>query len=164
MQFEFLDVFLLFLTLLKLSPGQKQVFYRNDIVICTKHFHEFSFYPPRELPEVILKQKETYRAWLTIYRNFAKVERFGIGQKIEDGFLAVLELTFTASYLPIDQKIILLTKVISKLDAVKFFIQLAWETKLIPTEKYINLGVQLEEIGRQLGGWRKGLQTKTPRP
>jgi len=118
---------------------------------------------PRELPEVIIKQKETYRTWLVLYKNFAKVERFGIGQKIEDNFLTVLELTFTASYLSIEQKIILLTKVISKLDTLKFFMQLAWETKLIPTDKYTNLGVQLEEIGRQLGGWRKGLQTKTPR-
>ena len=40
------------------------------------------------------------------------------------------------------------------------FIQLAWEGKLIPTEKYSVLLADLGEIGRQLGGWKKGLQEK----
>lgn len=54
----------------------------------------------------------------------------------------------------------MLNKVITKLDIVKFFVQLAWESKLIPTDKYSGLVSKLEEIGRQLGGWKKGLQTK----
>ena len=46
-------------------------------------------------------------------------------------------------------------------------LQLAWESKIIPTIKYAELTKQLEEIGRQLGGWKRGLQekikqTKTP--
>ena len=55
----------------------------------------------------------------------------------------------------------MLNKAITKLDVVKFFAQLAWESKLIPTEKYSHLLASLEEIGRQLGGWKKGLQKKT---
>ena len=58
------------------------------------------------------------------------------------------------------------SRTIAKLDNLKFFMQLAWESKLIPTEKYANLSKELEEIGRMLGGWRKGLverqQQKTP--
>jgi hypothetical protein len=45
---------------------------------------------------------------------------------------------------------------------LKFFIQLAWENKLISTEQNIELSKNLEEIGRQLGGWKKGLETKLP--
>lgn len=90
------------------------------------------------------------------------MERFGIGQKIEHSFLAVLELTFTAAYLPPEQKIIMLGKTISQLDILKFFMQLAWESKLIPTNKYAELSQKLEEIGRMLGGWKKGLESKTP--
>ena len=56
----------------------------------------------------------------------------------------------------------MLSKTIAKLDNLKFFIQLAWENKLIPTDKYSVLSENLEEIGRMLGGWRKGLQQKTP--
>lgn len=97
-----------------------------------------------------------------ILRDFPKVERLGVGTKIETLFLSVLELTFASSYLPPEQKIILLSKTISKLDITKFFMQLAWEEKLMPTEKYAELSLKLEGVGRMLGGWRKGLQNKTP--
>lgn len=92
----------------------------------------------------------------------------GIGNKVEQAFLDTLELTFHSSYLSPEQKIPLLNKAITKLDIVKFFSQLCWESKLITTDKYSNFLLQLEEIGRQLGGWKKGmenkLQTKTPKP
>jgi hypothetical protein len=71
-----------------------------------------------------------------------------------------LELSFTASYLPIDPKIIILGKILNRLDILKFFSQLAWENKLIPNDKYIELSERLLEIGRMLGGWRKGLLEK----
>ncbi len=100
--------------------------------------------------------------WLALHRDFPRVERLGIGQKIEQGFLDLLELTFSSAYLPIEPKIIQLGRAISRLDSLRFFIQLAWEGKFIPTEKYSDLLSQLGEIGRQLGGWKRGLQTKTP--
>jgi len=96
-----------------------------------------------------------------LHRNFPKTERFGIGQKIEQAFLDVLEFSFTSAYLAPEQKIVSLGKTISRLDVLKFFMQLAWESKLIPNEKYLELSQRLEEIGRMLGGWRKGLQNKT---
>ena len=67
-------------------------------------------------------------------------------------------MSFSCVYLSPDPKILLLGKVISKLDTLKFFAQLAWEGKLIPSEKYVELSEGLEEIGKMLGGWRKGLQ------
>ena len=39
--------------------------------------------------------------------------------------------------------------------------QLAWESKLIPTDKYAIISKELEEIGRMLGGWKKGIEAKT---
>jgi len=107
--------------------------------------------------------KETYLFWTFLHKNLPKVERLGIGTKIEQSFLLVLELTFLLSYSSGDQKTILITRAISKLDVVKFFTQLAWEAKLIPTKQYSELSIKLEEIGRQLGGWKKGLQTKNSR-
>ena len=86
----------------------------------------------------------------------------GIGQKIENTFLSLLELTFASAYLALEQKIMMLAKTISKLDILKFFIQLSWENKLISTDQHVELSQKLEEIGRQLGGWKKGLETKLP--
>jgi hypothetical protein len=114
------------------------------------------------LPSVILKEKELYCLWIKLHKNFPKVERLGVGQKIEQSFLAVLEYTFIAAYLPPDQKIVVLGRTVSKLDILKFFLQLAWENKLIPTEQYVELSMKLEEIGRMLGGWKKGLEAKLP--
>jgi len=112
---------------------------------------------------VVNKEKEAYKFWQALHRNFPKIERFGLGQKIDLVFLDILGLTYTASYLPPEQKIIILEKIIPRFDILKFFTQLAWEDKLIPTAKYAELSQKLEEIGRMLGGWRKGLlQKKTP--
>lgn len=99
---------------------------------------------------------------MIIHRNFPRIERFGIGQKIEQSFLDLLEFTFATIYLTNNSKLLMLSKSIAKLDNLKFFMQLAWESKLIPTDKYANISEKLEEIGRMLGGWRKGLQSKTP--
>jgi hypothetical protein len=118
--------------------------------------------PPREAPIVLLKEKEAYQYWLTLHRDLPKVERLGLGQRVEQAFLDVLELTFTSSYLPPESKIIVLGRTISRLDVLKFFLQLAWESKVIPTNKHAELTQKLGDIGRQLGGWKKGLQTKTP--
>lgn len=118
------------------------------------------------LPVVISKEKEAYQYWLALYQNFPKIERFNLGQKISQIFIQILEYTFTAAYLPVDQKIVLLGKIIPRHDVLKFFVQLAWESKFIPNEKYIELSEKLEGIGRQLGGWRNGLidknKKKTP--
>lgn len=118
--------------------------------------------PLRSLPVVIIKEKESYCLWVKLHKDFPRVERLGVGQKIEQSFLFVLEYTFIAAYLPPDQKIVVLGRTISKLDVLKFFLQIAWENKLIPTEHYADLSEKLEEIGRMIGGWKKGLETKLP--
>lgn len=136
------------------------------MVIIMKHSPNFSITPPREAPAVLLKTKEAYAFWLEIHKTFPRVERLSIGQRIDTTFLSILELIFISSYLPPDQKVVILGKTISRLDSLKFFTQIAWENRLIHTTKYAELSQKLEEIGRQLGGWRRGLEiklkTKTP--
>ena len=78
--------------------------------------------------------------------------------------MALLENIFISIYLPPEQKIPMLITAISKLDGVKFFLQIAWENKCLPNEKYTMLSEQLNEIGRMLGGWKKGLEMKKKTP
>ncbi len=108
--------------------------------------------------------KEAYRVWIALHRDFPKVERMGLGQKIDSSFLNALSTAYKSAYLPPSEKIVMLSHTISHLDMTKFFLQIAWESKLILTGKYSELISKLEEIGRQLGGWKKGLQSKTPIP
>lgn len=115
-----------------------------------------------KIPIVLSKQKESYSFWIQLHRNLPRTERSGIGRKIDTAFLELLECTFVGSYLPPEQKILSLNKALTKLDVIRFFSQMAWENKLITTDKYAMFEQGLEEIGRQLGGWKKDLQTKTP--
>ena len=96
-----------------------------------------------------------------LHRNFPRVERFGLGRRIEQLFLDVFELGCISSFSAVEQKIVTLSQVISKIDVLKFFLQLAWESKLIHTEPYAELLEKIEEIGRMFGGWRRGLKSKT---
>lgn len=161
-----MDVLFILFPFQEIPPSAHQIFYTNNIIKSIKQFNLHIYYesinPPPQLPTVITKEKEVYQFWLALHKNLPKTERFGLGQKIEQTFLDILELTFTAAYLPPEQKIILLGKTISRMDILKFFFQLAWENKLIPKDKYITLSQKLDEIGRMLGGWRKGLLSKTP--
>ncbi len=113
-------------------------------------------------PLTLIKLKDVYKSWLALYKDFPKVERFGIGQKIERAFLDALELIFLSSYLPPEQKLPLLTRAITRVDTLKFFLQIVWENKLMTTEHYSALLTNIEEVGRMLYGWKKGIESKTP--
>ena len=92
----------------------------------------------------------------------ARDERFGIGKRIDDTFLNVLEQLREASYTSGNGKIVLLGKVLQNTDLLRFFLQIAWECELIEQKHYILLATDVESVGRMVGGWRKGLLSKTP--
>ena len=90
-----------------------------------------------------------------------KSERFGLGQKIDQLFINLLELLHQASFSSASAKISLLGDVLVIIDSIRFFVQLGWELKLIPTNQFSSLGKDVERIGKMVGGWRKGLLKKT---
>lgn len=94
-------------------------------------------------------------------RNLPKCERYGLGQKIDLLFIDLLDLSQKASFSPLELKISLLVDSLSRIDSLRFFIQFCWELKLIPNKQFTQIGQEIEEIGRMVGGWRKGLITKT---
>jgi len=49
----------------------------------------------------------------------------------------------------------------SKLDTLKFFLQVAWDLKAIDNNKYAALSAPLVEVGKMLGGWRKQIADAT---
>lgn len=89
-----------------------------------------------------------------------KGERFGLGQKIDQLFIELLETMHRASFSAGDTKIALLGEGLLKIDSLRFFLQLAWELKLVPTNQFAHLGKEIETIGKMIGGWRKGLLIK----
>ena len=103
-----------------------------------------------------------YRLWLPGRRNMGRDERFGIGSKIDTLLLDLLETLRVATYASGRDKLPLLTRAVGITDSLRFFVQIAWEAKLIPNKQFEEIGTRIEEAGRMIGGWRKGLLAKTP--
>lgn len=96
-----------------------------------------------------------------MHRNIERIARFGIGTKVDILFLDLLELLRKATYTPINKKLVLLEATSDKIDSLRFFFQLLWETKLVSNKQYISLGAEIEGIGKIIGGWKKGIISKT---
>lgn len=73
-----------------------------------------------------------------------------------------METVVLGSYLRKQEKLPLVQKAVIKVDVLKFFLQIAWETKDLDTKKYIILSKYLHEVGKMLGGWTKQLSKETP--
>lgn len=112
-------------------------------------------------PPVIERIKNTYKQWVLVERNLPKCERFGLGQKVDLLFIELLDLMQKASFSPVETKVSLLGDSLARVDSLRFFIQFCWELKLIPSKQFTMIAQEIEEIGRMIGGWRKGLITKT---
>lgn len=91
-------------------------------------------------------------------------ERFGIGSKIDSLFLDLLETLRVASYAGVNEKLPILMRAIGLTDSLRFFMQITWETKLIHTKQFEEISIPIEEMGKMIGGWRKGILAKTPLP
>lgn len=116
---------------------------------------------PKLIP-VVLKLKESYGVWQGYLAHFPKANRFTLGSKIDDVFLAAIEYCFLASYSNLSEKLPLLDRAISRVDLIKLLLQLAWEMQALDSKKYAHLGEGLSEVGKMLGGWRRQLANKTP--
>ena len=90
--------------------------------------------------------------------HFPKDSRYTLGAKLDSLFLELVELIIKASYSDKTEKFIFLKNASSKLDLLKFFLQIAWEIKALDNKKYIHLSEKLNEIGKMIGGWIKSLK------
>ena len=75
--------------------------------------------------------KESYLLWLTITPHIAKTSRYTIGQRIENKFLDLLELSYTAYFTGKDNKVEKISECILILDTLKYLISVTWEGKVI---------------------------------
>jgi hypothetical protein len=116
--------------------------------------------PPPNQFNLTLTQKlvSIYKLWHDFLPNFPKDSRYTIGSKIDSLFLEASELIIGGSYSDKIEKLIFLKRASSKIDLLKFFLQVAWEIKSLDNKKYINLSEKLNEAGKMLGGWIKSLK------
>ncbi|MGB4834135.1 MAG: four helix bundle protein [Candidatus Moraniibacteriota bacterium] len=115
--------------------------------------------PPAVLP-LLQRLKTVYQLWHSTVAHIPKLHRYTFGGRMDKLFLDTLEILFRAQYAKPEQKLQYLIAGSGKIDLLKFFLQIGWENKLIDTKKYTALSTELEEAGRMLGGWKRGLETK----
>jgi hypothetical protein len=109
-------------------------------------------------PSVLAETKEAYTLWFKMFSDFPKIYRYNLGGgEIEETFLIILDNILLSLYLPKNEKIEKLELCSAKLDSLKFFLQIAWENKCIANNKYTELSEKLNNIGKMIGGWKRGL-------
>lgn len=102
---------------------------------------------------VLEKAKNAYLLWYQYYSIIPKTHRYSLGEKIDKIFVDIIEAVITASFLSIEEKEPFVRFAIRKLDTMKIFLMMLWETKSLDNKKYIALSEKLNDIGRNLGGW-----------
>lgn len=118
---------------------------------------------PKVLP-VIERMLAAYKLWFGYRDHFPKKSRYTLGEKIDNRFIEILELLFTATYQSVDEKLFTLERALSVIDTLKFLLKISWDLRILDDKKYAALSEGLHEIGRQTGGWKRGLGKKTPFP
>jgi hypothetical protein len=118
--------------------------------------------PPRLLLPVLEKIKTAYVLWYGFYQKFPRVHRYTLGERIDFLFIELIEVVACASFSLKSEKSLFLRIAIRKLDAIKILLMVSWETKSLDTKKYSSISLPLEEVGRMLGGWLRGIETKLP--
>ena len=68
-------------------------------------------------------------------------------------FVEIIEAIAVASFLSKEEKQPWVRLAVRKVDTLKVLLMVLWETKSLDNKKYIALSVQIDEIGKMLGGW-----------
>lgn len=104
---------------------------------------------------------EVYKSWYILRDHLPKKARYVLGEKIESILLELSELLFIASYQNEKDKLPTLEGAVKKIDILKFFLRIAWELKALDNKKYLAISEKVQAIGKMVGGWKRGLLTKT---
>lgn len=107
---------------------------------------------------LLQKAKTAYLVWYEYYQIIPKTHRHSLGVRIDALFVEIIESLATAVFLVREEKLQYVRLAIRKVDTLKVFLMILWETKSLDDNKYITLSLKIDEIGRMLGGWYGQLQ------
>lgn len=99
------------------------------------------------------KSYEFYKTLHSYQNTIPKSERFTIWQKCQNTCLDILEGLLLTAQMNWENRVSALYKVSLKVDIIRTFIRLSFDTKAIDQKKYLTLQKQVDEIGKMLWGW-----------
>jgi len=104
-------------------------------------------------PVVIAKLYDLILWTIPHLEKFPRNHKFTIGDRIETLLLDILELLIEAAYTK--NKVNALNQANVKLEKFRFLVRLSKDLKLISNKQYQFANKNIEEIGKQIGGWKK---------
>ena len=102
---------------------------------------------------LLQRLKQVYLLWYGYYQTLPKLHRHSLGQRIDTLFIEIIEAVAQASFLSRAEKPPYVRLAIRKTDTLKILLMVLWETKSLDNKKYVVISVQMDEIGKMLGGW-----------
>ncbi|MBI2099360.1 four helix bundle protein [Candidatus Uhrbacteria bacterium] len=117
------------------------------------NFHNTNNVPPPRLLPLLQKIKDAYLLWYGYYQTIPKTHRHSLGRRVDAFFVEIMEAIATASFLAREEKQPYVRLAIRKVDTLKLFLMMLWETKSLDNKKYISFSIKIDEIGKMLGGW-----------
>lgn len=105
-----------------------------------------------QLPAV-QKAHDLAKELLPRVAKYPKDYKFSLGERITDHALDILELLIQASYTK--SKVRLLDEANLKLERLRRLLRLSNELGALANKGYAYVSKLVDELGRQIGGWRK---------
>ena len=97
--------------------------------------------------------KSAYILWHEYHSTLPKINRYTLGNKIDDLYIETMEATSAAAFLGREEKLPYVRLAARKIDTLKLLLMVLWETKSLEPKKYVTLSGKMDEIGKMLGGW-----------
>ena len=109
---------------------------------------------------IINQTYDLYKKIVDVNEGLSKRWRFSLGRSIEDTVLSLLSELIMAKNAPKPMKAGYLIKACAHHETCMLKLRLFLELKLVNETKVFQAQSTVEEIGRQIGGWLKSVQSQ----
>lgn len=110
---------------------------------------------------IILKFENFYLLWQETLLRVPKIYKYSIGNTLDKHLLFALENIYLClQEEDPSRKLLYLKKANSEIDISKFLLNICYKNKSISSGQLENLTSSILEIGKILGGWKKGINDK----
>lgn len=99
-----------------------------------------------------------YNLTLDVYRmtkNFSKEYKYTLGEKSKICAHELLDLIMKTNSLPDNEKARYFPLIDFKKENLRVYLRIAFDLKIIGAGRLKEFNLKIEEIGKQLGGWRR---------
>ncbi|MDR3184794.1 MAG: four helix bundle protein [Prevotellaceae bacterium] len=108
--------------------------------------------------------KTVYDLLLSLFdrtRHFPRDFQYTLGERIKNETIALTEMIYQANVSErMPEKLEYLRQLCTKIETLRLLLRICYDLRLYNLEAYIRFNEQIEDISKQLNGWRKQVQAK----